>query len=515
MRSQLSGADYRMDITVLAYLEPDEKEPDVAVQQVADGLTESGHKTSILTIRHDVDELIRGLKSRKPQLVFNLVESFGDDILGGVIGVAGVLDLLQIPYTGGGPGEIFLQEDKALTKKLLAFEGIPYPDFATFPADANFETGGNLRMPLFVKPLRMDASIGIDERSLVRNTQQMMERVLYIQRTFGDAALAEEYIEGREFYVGVMGNDELAAFPPIEIDFSGLKEGSLKVMDNEAKFDESSERYHGTKAVIANIDAELKAKLHKASVDAYRALRVCDYGRVDLRLTETGEVYVIEVNANCYLEQHSEFATAAAAHGMPYRAGRRRHRQAGHRALEASQPRAETAQESAQRGGGVAREVASQRLGCSPLLLFTGTLAVGSDGIDTGIDRDTGADEARAPGSVAGVSGKYAPRWTKFMASDATSVVTATTASSSAARGYTCFSASARFARLRTKLRVFSGKWPVQRNTDAMSWRSWRRMSSAAGRVSCAAPSSASFKSSKIARRSPSKPAAPDSVSTA
>ena len=209
MRSQLSGADYRMDITVLAYLEPDEKEPDVAVQQVADGLTESGHKTSILTIRHDVDELIRGLKSRKPQLVFNLVESFGDDIMGGVIGVAGVLDLLQIPYTGGGPGEIFLQEDKALTKKLLAFEGIPYPDFATFPADANFETGGNLRMPLFVKPLRMDASIGIDERSLVRNTQQMMERVLYIQRTFGDAALAEEYIEGREFYVGVMGNDEL------------------------------------------------------------------------------------------------------------------------------------------------------------------------------------------------------------------------------------------------------------------------------------------------------------------
>ena len=121
-----------MDITVLAYLEPDDKEPDVAVRQVAAGLAKSGHKTSILTIRHDVNELIEGLKARKPQLVFNLVESFGDDIMGGVIGVAGVLDLLQIPYTGGGPGEIFLQEDKALTKKLLAFEGIRYPDFATF-----------------------------------------------------------------------------------------------------------------------------------------------------------------------------------------------------------------------------------------------------------------------------------------------------------------------------------------------------------------------------------------------
>ena len=307
-----------MDITLLAYLEPGEEKPDVVVEQVAAALAEAGHKTSLLTIRHDLDDLIRGLKARKPQLVFNLVESFGDDILGGVMGVAGVLDLLQVPYTGGGPGEIYLQEDKALTKKLLAFEGIRYPDFATFPANADFETGGNLRMPLFIKPLRMDASIGIDERSLVRNTQQMMERVLYIQKTFGDAALAEEYIEGREFYVGVLGNDDLIAFPPIEMDFSGLKEGSLKVMDSQAKFDTTSERFHGTKAVIAAIEPELRAKLQKASVEAYRALRVCDYGRVDLRLTETGEVYVIEVNANCYLEQHSEFATAAAAHGIAY-----------------------------------------------------------------------------------------------------------------------------------------------------------------------------------------------------
>jgi D-alanine-D-alanine ligase len=115
-----------------------------------------------------------------------------------------------------------------------------------------------------------------------------------------------------------MGNGELLAFPPIEMDFSGLKEGSLKVMDNSAKFDEKSDRFHGTKAVVATIEPELKAKLQKASIDAYRALRVCDYGRVDLRLTEAGEVYVIEVNASCYLEEQSEFATAAAAHGIPY-----------------------------------------------------------------------------------------------------------------------------------------------------------------------------------------------------
>jgi D-alanine-D-alanine ligase len=307
-----------MDITILAYLEPGEEKPDIVMEQVAKGLEASGHKTSIQTIRSEVNEIVNLFKKKKPNLVFNLVESFGDDIIGGQMGVAGLLDLLEVPYTGGGPGETYLQEDKALAKKLLAFENIPYPDFATFAPNAEFETGGNLRMPLFVKPLRMDASIGIDERSLVRNTQELMERVLYIHKTFGDAALAEEYIEGREFYVGVIGNQDLTAFPPVEMDFSGLKEGSVKVMDNQAKFDENSHRFQGTKAVLPNLEPELKARLQKVSLDAYRALRVRDYGRIDLRLTDTGEIYVIEVNANCYLEHNSEFALAGSALGLEY-----------------------------------------------------------------------------------------------------------------------------------------------------------------------------------------------------
>jgi D-alanine-D-alanine ligase len=307
-----------MDVTILAYLEAGEEKPDIVMEQVARALGERGHKATILTIRDSVTQLVEGLQKKRPQLVFNLVESFGDDIIGGSMGVAGVLDLLELPYTGGGPGEIFLQEDKALSKKLLAFEQIPYPDFATFSPNADFETGGNLRMPLFVKPLRMEASIGIDERSLVRNTQQLMERVLHIHKTLGDAALAEEFVEGREFYVGVIGNEELTAFPPIEMDFSGLGDGSVRVMDNKAKFDKDSERFQGTKAVLPDLEPELKARLQKVSLQAYRALRVRDYGRIDLRLTESGEIFVIEVNANCYLEEHSEFASAAAAHGIEY-----------------------------------------------------------------------------------------------------------------------------------------------------------------------------------------------------
>ncbi len=307
-----------MKITILAYQEPTDDKPDVVVDQVAAALQQAGHQTSLQTIQSDVIALVDGLKRSQPDLVFNLVESFGDDIIGGLMGVTGVLDLLEIPYTGGGPGELYLQEDKALSKKLLAYEQVLYPDFASFAPNAEFETGGRLRMPLFVKPLRMDASLGIDDRSLVRNTQDLMERVLHIQKKFGDAALAEEFIEGREFYVGVLGNQELTAFPPIEMDFSGLPDGAPRILDNKAKFDESSVQFKGTKAVLADIEPELKAKLQKASLDAYRALRVRDYGRIDMRLTDSGEIYVIEVNASCYLEKNSEFATSAAAAGIEY-----------------------------------------------------------------------------------------------------------------------------------------------------------------------------------------------------
>src|SRR4051812_40948471 len=191
-----------MNITVLTHLEKEgDREHDVVVDQVAAALKSLGHKPSALGVHGDLGKLVRGLKRRKPDLIFNLMETFGDNELGSVP-AAGLLDLLGVAYTGGGPGEFYLQEDKALTKKLLAFDHIAYPDFAVFSQDADLETGGNLRMPLFVKPLRMDASIGIDGKSLVRTAREMMERVVLIHEKVHDAALVEEYIEGREFYVG-------------------------------------------------------------------------------------------------------------------------------------------------------------------------------------------------------------------------------------------------------------------------------------------------------------------------
>lgn len=307
-----------MKITILTHLEHEkDDEHDVVVDQVAEALRQGGHKTSIFGVHGDVRKFTSGLRRRKPDLIFNLMETFGDTQLG-IVSAVGLLDLVGIPYTGGGPAELCIQEDKGLAKKLLAFDHIRYPEFAVFSPDADLETAGSLRLPLFVKPLRMDASIGIDAGSLVHTTRELLDRVALIHEQVHDAALVEEYVEGREFYVGVLGNQGAKAFPPVEMDFSGLPEGTPHILSASAKWDEKSPEYQGTHAVLPDLPGEVAARLQEAAVGACRALRVRDYGRVDLRLTPAGDVYVIEVNASCYLEQSGEYARAAAAAGIDY-----------------------------------------------------------------------------------------------------------------------------------------------------------------------------------------------------
>jgi D-alanine-D-alanine ligase len=307
-----------MNVTILTYLEREGSSTyDPVVEQVAAALRARKHKVKILGVHGDVFELISGIRRQRPGLVFNLMEMFARNVLGDVA-VAGALELLEVRHTGGGPGELFLRQDKALTKELLAYHGVPFPNYAVFRRDSYPETTGRLRMPLIVKPLRMDASIGIEPASLVRSTTQMMKRVVQIHERVKDYALVEEYIEGREFYVGVIGNRKPVALPPIEMDFSGLPEGMPRVLTRRGKWVKTSREYKGTQSKVAELDDALKTKLQRVSVNAYRALRVRDYGRVDLRVTSTGEVYVIEVNASCYLEKSAEFATAARAAGISY-----------------------------------------------------------------------------------------------------------------------------------------------------------------------------------------------------
>lgn len=309
-----------MKITVLTYVEKEGGDiTDASVEPIAAALRELKHDVSILRIHSDVQQLLDGLAGNKPDLVFNLMEMFADNWQGDV-GVAGLLQLLGYRFTGGGPGEFYLRQEKGLAKKVLSAEGIATPDFAVFSMNAEFETAGNLRMPMFVKPLRADSSLGIDASSLVHNTSELMKRVALIHEKVKDSALAEEYIEGRELYVGILGNRTPTALPPIEIDFSGLPEGRPHIMDHQAKWVKRSAAYRGTKPVIAELSDEMRARVQKISLDAARALRARDYSRVDLRLRDTGDIYVLEVNSSCDLDPAGEFVMAAAAAGMDFTA---------------------------------------------------------------------------------------------------------------------------------------------------------------------------------------------------
>jgi D-alanine-D-alanine ligase len=284
---------------------------------VAEALRQGGHTVSRLLVPGDYKAVSKGLARRKPDLVFHMINDF-DGVESGLIATAALLDMMKLPYTGGGPGELFIRGNKSLAKKILIYEKLKCPDFAVFSRDANLETGGNLRMPLIVKPLERDGSIGIGANALVRSVPEMMERVLTIHREVKDSALAEEYIEGREFFVGVLGNQDAVAFPPIEMDFSGLPEGKPHVLDYKAKWQKGSPEFNGTRAVVPELPSELIARLQKVALDACRALLIRDYARIDLRMSNSHEIYVIDVNANCDLDRNSEFATGAKAYGLDY-----------------------------------------------------------------------------------------------------------------------------------------------------------------------------------------------------
>ena len=187
-----------------------------------------------------------------------------------------------------------------------------------FSREEAFETGGNLRMPLFVKPLRSDASLGIGGKSLVHDAVALMERVNAIARSWTTRRWPRSTSKGASSTSGFWGTRQRQGAAPGRDRLHRLPRGVPKVMDSKAKWDERSKEYKGTRSVLATLPDELRARLQKVAVDAYRALRVRDYGRVDIRLTETGEIYVLEVNASCYLEKTSEFAMAAAAAGLDY-----------------------------------------------------------------------------------------------------------------------------------------------------------------------------------------------------
>jgi D-alanine-D-alanine ligase len=251
------------------------------------------------------------------ELFFNLTESYaGDDTQD--MNIAAYLDLLGRPYTGAGPHALYLAQDKALAKKIFAFHGIKTPYFATSYKGV-LDHSHDISFPLIVKPTSEDGSIGIDSSSVVGSVKELMERIHYIQEDFDSPALIEEYIEGREIYAAVLGNENPEVLPLIELDLSRLPQGTPRIAGKEVKWEKETEAYKVTKSAPAeDLDEETVKKLSDTALAAYRALKLRDYGRIDMRLASNGEVYVIEANPNPWLSSGAEFAMAARKSGRSY-----------------------------------------------------------------------------------------------------------------------------------------------------------------------------------------------------
>jgi D-alanine-D-alanine ligase len=310
-------------VVVLHIAEALEPPPDPILEQIPAALASGGHTPSLLAVGSDVESLVAGLRAASPDLVFNLAESFGGKSAL-ESNVAALLNLLGLKYTGSSPAGLLLAGDKTLTKKILRLHGIRTPEFATMYRGA-LDWAGDLTFPVIVKPPQEDASIGITSSSLVQDLKELFAKIDELQSQFQAPVLVEEFVDGREFYVGVLGNVSPEALPVIELDFSALPAGRPRIASWEAKWGAdgqgSGEEFAGTKSVFPDgIEPDLISRMQTVAVESFQALRLRDYARIDLRVTDAGEVYVIEVNPNCYLERESEFARAAERAGLTYEA---------------------------------------------------------------------------------------------------------------------------------------------------------------------------------------------------
>jgi D-alanine-D-alanine ligase len=288
------------------------------IEAITDALRDLGHEPSTLAIDGRPQTLTKVVRSGA-DLFFNLVESYaGDDTK--EMHFAAFLDLVGKKYTGAGPQGSFLAMDKALAKKIIRAVDL-YTPYSAVVQNGRVEHAQDIRFPMIVKPASEDASKGIDAASVVHSVKELLERIAYVHDEFDSAALIEEYIEGREIYAAVIGNDKPEALPLIELDLSKLPKDMPRIAGYEVKFDVTTEAYKVTKSAPArDLPDDVVEQIQQTAVTAFRALKLRDYGRLDLRLGANGRVYVIEANPNPWLDPTAEFAMAAAEGGRPYTA---------------------------------------------------------------------------------------------------------------------------------------------------------------------------------------------------
>ena len=277
-----------------------------------------GHEVHILDVGYDLTPIREAVADWKPDIVFNMLEEFHGAATFDQ-NVVAYLELLQMAYTGCNPRGLVIARDKALTKKILAYHRIPTPRFQVVPRRRAGRKAARLSYPLFVKSLIEDASAGISQASIVHNEEQLRKRVAFIHEQTHDEALVEEYIEGRELYLGIIGNSRLTTFPLWELVMKDLPEGTAPIATRTVKFDVDYQKRHGvTSQQATDLPEGLSERVAHIGKRIYRALGLTGYARIDLRLADDGRVYVLEANPNPDLSLDEDFALSAEASGLDY-----------------------------------------------------------------------------------------------------------------------------------------------------------------------------------------------------
>jgi len=303
------GYDFKKEFDEIDWMTEDD---------VHTALCENGHQVRLLGLCNDINILLEEIHEEKPDIIFNLAEVFKQRAHFDK-NVAAVLELLEIPYTGATPASLLICNDKALTKKILTFHRVRVPHFHTFRRAHRIWLPRRLKLPLIVKPLCEEASRGISLASVVDNEDAFIERVKFIQEKMNMDVIAEEYIEGRELYVSILGNKRIRVLPYREMRFGEFGDDEPRVATYKAKWDYKYREKWGIKNVFAGrLPNGVDKKIEDICKRAYRALNMRCYARFDIRVTPESRVYIIEANANPCLAQYDEVAQSAEKAGISY-----------------------------------------------------------------------------------------------------------------------------------------------------------------------------------------------------
>jgi D-alanine-D-alanine ligase len=283
-------------------------------------LRRPGHDVRVVGVGDHLTQLRDTIDEFRPHVVFNLLDEFS-----GIISydhyVVAYLELIRQRYTGCNPRGMMLSRDKVLTKRVLATHRVATPAFRLFPFGRKYREPSRLKFPLFVKSATEDASLGIAQASLVEDMRSLRERVQFIHEQVQSDALVEEYIDGREIYVGVLGNSRLTTLPAWEMDFGTLADDQARIATRKVKWDRKYQAKHGIKTGRAHdLSDEQREQLSRLAKRTYRALYMSGFARMDFRLTNDGRVFLLEANANPNLSKGEDLADSAKAAGVSYTA---------------------------------------------------------------------------------------------------------------------------------------------------------------------------------------------------